>query len=280
MKRFDFLLNSIARKIILFLVTFAIGVAASALLLFQNSPPTVPLHQTPPTFEKPKIQAVQVEVKEPESSIAPNIVQSLVVDFPVNGRVIVQAIEEVGKFPQMVFISEKTGKVLHRSSIEDEDKWLIPEKDNIGSQPDLRFRVVRSSDFKSLMIMSVGLYHGGSDNAFYLTVFGEIDGKIRRLNEKPMFANIQGGYYLGHLNKKIGYGLAVWNFIWGDGVHYDKHNYEIEIFQLQNGKLKRMLRKISRKTYDSDESFNSLRELGIKVSDQRTGIPRIKDCLE
>ena len=106
----------------------------------------------------------------------PKIVQSLVVNFPANGRVIVQAREEVGKFPQMLFISERTGKVLLLTSIRDENKWLIPEEGNtVGAQPDLRFRVVHSSDFKSPMIMSVGVYHGGSDSAFYLTVFDRGD---------------------------------------------------------------------------------------------------------
>lgn len=217
-------------------------------------------------------------------SAAPNIVQSLVVNFPVNGQVIVQAHEEVGKFPQMVFISKQTGKVLLRSSIEDKEKWLIPmEGDNVGGQPDLRFRVVRASGFSTPMIMSVGVHHGGSDNAFYLTVFGEVGGKIHRLNDRPMFANIQGGYYLGYLNKKLGYGLAVWNFIWGKGVnesHYSNHKYDIEIYQLHGGNFKRTLRRISKKMYDSDKGANSLLELGIKVADQRTGIPKIKDDLE
>jgi len=198
--------------------------------------------------------------------------------------VIVQAREEVGKFPQMLFISGKTGKVLLLSSIEDEDKWLIPEKgDTVESQPSLRFRLVRSSGFSSPMIMSVGLYRGGSDNAFFLTVFGEVGGKILRLNDKPLFANIQGGYYLGYLNKKFGYGLAVWNFIWGGGInesHYSEHKYEIEIYQWQGEKLKRTLRRISRKMYDSDKGANSLREIGIKATDQRIGIPRVKDSLE
>lgn len=213
----------------------------------------------------------------------PNIVQSLVVNFPSNGRVIVQSHEEVGKFPQMLFISERTGKVLLRGSIEDKDKWLIPESSSELSQPNLRFRVIHSTGFHSPMIMSVGLDQGGSDNHFYLTVFGEVNGKMRRLNDKPMFANIQGGYYLGYLNKKFGYGLAVWNFIWGDGInesHYSEHKYNIEIYQLQNGKLKRTLRRVSRNMYDSDKGSNSLRELGIKVSDQRAGIPKIKDSLE
>jgi hypothetical protein len=212
----------------------------------------------------------------------PNIVQSLVVNFPINGRVIVQAREEVGKFPQMLFISEKTGKVLLQNSIEDEDKWLIPEKNEVAP-PNLRFRVVRSSGFHSTMVMSVGLYRGGSDNASFLTVFGEFDGKILRLNAKPLFANIQGGYYLGHLNRRLGYGLAVWNFIWGGGInesHYSEHKYEIEIYRLQGNKLKRMLRRVSRRMYAPNEGAKSLREIGVGATDQRRGIPIIKDSLK
>src|SRR6267143_1076677 len=76
---------------------------------------------------------------------APTIAQSLVVNFPVNGRVIVQAREEVGKFPQMLFISEKTRRPLLLSSIEDSEKWLIPEEgDTTAAQPSLRFRLIRS----------------------------------------------------------------------------------------------------------------------------------------
>ena len=214
---------------------------------------------------------------------APKIVQSLIVNFPVNGRVIVQAREEFGKFPQMMFISEKTGKVLFESSLEDQDKWLIPDKNFILKQPEFRFRVVRSSGFRSPLIMSVGMAYGGSDNSFYLAVFAEDNGRIRRLNDKPMFANIQGGYYLGRLNKKFGSGLAVWNFVWGRGVdewHYAKHHYEMTIYQLQSGKFKKVFRSISRKMYDSNKGANSLREIGIKVTDQRTGIPKIKTGLQ
>lgn len=217
-------------------------------------------------------------------SAAPNIVQSLVVNFPVNGRVIVQAREEVGRFPQMLFISEKAGKVLLQSSIEVEDSWLIPEAgDTAEAQTGLRFRVIHSLGFPSPIIMSVGIFRGGSDNAYCLTVFGEVGGKIVRQNEKPLFANIQGGYYLGYLNPKLRYGLAVWNFIWGHGIsggHYSEHKYEIEIYRLQGGKLSRMLRRISRRMYDSDKGADSLRELGIRATDQRAGIPIIKDSLE
>jgi hypothetical protein len=214
---------------------------------------------------------------------SPNTVQSSVVVFPVNGRVIVQARNEVGKFPRMTFISEKTGKILHTSSIEDKNKWLIPLAEMMPEvRPQLKFRVIRSTSFQSPMIMSVGVSHGGSDDAFYLTIFGEINGKICRLNNDPLFTLIQGGYYLGYLNKQFGYGLAVWRFIWGNGAnewHYSEHKYEIEIYQLQGQILKQKLKKVSRKMYDADKGSLSLREIGIKGFNQRKGIPNIKEFL-
>jgi hypothetical protein len=275
-------LKSFAAKLILFLITFAVGISASTLFLLKSISPDAPQIEIKQTSENQATQKIQTGdefSKQTEST--PKVVQSEVIDFPGNGRVIVESVEEVGKFPQMVFRSEKTGEVLLRSSIEDEDKWLIPEKDGLGVQPALRFRAIGSKDSKSTMIMSVGIYHGGSDNAYYLTVFGEINGKIVRLNEKPFFANIQGGYYLGHLSEKFGYGLAVWSFSWADsGGHYDYHKYRIEIYQLKNGQLKQVIKKVSVKTYNYNEGFNALRELGIKAADQRKGIPEIKESLD
>lgn len=210
----------------------------------------------------------------------PKVVQSLVVEFPSNGRVIVQAKEAVGQFPLMLFTAEKTGQVLLQQSIKDKDKLLIPGTDGFNP-PDLRFRVIRSTSFNSPLIMSVAVAYGGSDDAFYLTVFGEVEGKIKCLNEPPIFANNQGGYYLGYLNDKLGYGLATWNFIWGHDVgesHYESHRYAAEIYTLQDGKFKLALRRNSQKKYSGDGAA-SLREIGINVVDQRKGIPKIKDNL-
>ena len=59
---------------------------------------------------------------------APAIAQSAVVNFPVNGTVAVEARDEVGQFPQMVFTSQRTHQQLLLSSIEDKDEWLMPER--------------------------------------------------------------------------------------------------------------------------------------------------------
>lgn len=273
MKQLNFLLNSFFAKIFLFLLTLAFGIGIAVLFYPENrssETPFIPAQDT---------QSAQAKTKDTKSFTTPNIVQSTIVNFPVGGRVVVQSIEEIGKFPQMVFTSERTSEVLHRSSIEDEDKWLIPEKDSSFSQPGLRFLVVRSASFESPIIISVAVAPGGSDNHFYLTLFGEINGKIKRINQTPLLSHIQGGFHLGYLNEKFGYGLAIWNFLWEDGTHYDNHKYEIVIFKLQNGELKEEFRKISKKKYNLDTSFNSLRELGIKARDQREKIPIIQEYL-
>jgi hypothetical protein len=213
---------------------------------------------------------------------APAIAQSAVINFPVNGRVMVEAREEVGRFPQMVFTSQRTHKQLILSSIEDKDKWLIPlEGDTNETRPSLRFRALRSRAFASPIIMAVAVYYGGSDHAFFLTLFTELNGKIIRLNEEPFFTNIQGGYYFGTLNQRFGRGLAVWNFVWDDGRgHYSNHKYQIDIYRLRGGKLRRIFKTTSRRTYNPGKGENSLRELGIKAYDQRAGIPRIEDAIK
>jgi len=204
----------------------------------------------------------------------------LIVDFPVNGRVVVQAREQIGKFPQMLFTSEQTHKTLLLSSIEDSDKFLIPAADDAPEfWPSLRFRVIQSPGFKSPIIMSVGLFTGGSDNAYFLTLFTEVGGKMVRLNQKPLFANVQGGYYVGYLNKQLGYGLVAWDFVWQDGPHYSAHKYSMNIYRIQRARLKRILHTTSKKEYDSDKGADSLLELGIRVVDQRNEIPRIKETL-
>jgi hypothetical protein len=177
---------------------------------------------------------------------APAVTQSAVVNFPNNGAVAVEAREEVGHFPQMVFTSQRTHQQLLLSSIEDKDKWLVPLADEPPSaRPVVRFRIVRVRGVQTPMIMAVALREGGSDNGFYLAMFGEIGGKVRRLNDAPLITNVQGGYYFGYLNKRFGYGLAVWNFIWDRGPHYTDHTYHIDIYRLRNGKFIRTFQTVS-----------------------------------
>jgi hypothetical protein len=210
----------------------------------------------------------------------PNIVQSLIVEFPKNGKVIVQAREENGKFPSMLFVSQETGKVLLNRSAKDSRKSLIPEKDTV-IQPEIRFSVIRSTGFPTPLIMAVTIYPGGSNAPYFLTIFGEMENRIEDLVSERPEINEQGGFYLGYVNQRFGYGLVVWNFILGharDEYQYSSHRYKADIYTLKQGKFKQVLHRISRRRYWINGE-DSLKEIGIRVHDQRKGIPVIKDTL-
>ncbi|HSB10004.1 MAG TPA: hypothetical protein VLM38_11015 [Blastocatellia bacterium] len=209
------------------------------------------------------------------------IAQSLTVDFPANGSVIVQARERIGRFPEIRLVSKQSGKVLLRRTIADGEGWLKPRA-NAGQdvQPFLRFRVVRPKGLAGPCILAVAVRPGGSDNAFYGILISEIQGRLSVLTRSPAFTNIQGGFYFGRLSEKLGLGFASWNFVWGaDEAHYAKHRYRVEIFCLQDGRLVKTKTHLSRRRY-SGNGVASLRELGIFAMDQRVGIPDVKGYLE
>lgn len=208
------------------------------------------------------------------------VVQSSIVTFPISGRVVIEARENAHFYPEMVFRSKKSGKVLLRSSIRDE--LLMP---NGGPQPQVRYRSFEDTSHGP-MIMAIAIAHGGSDNGYYLAMYSEINGRIARLNRNPIAAPIQGGYYYGRLDRKYGRGLAVWSFIWDkDGrkpheAHYDNHYYENEIYVLNGSRLMRILKRNSRRMYDSPDGYKSFREIGIRVTDQRKLIRIIRDNID
>lgn len=268
-------------KAITFATSLVVGIVVANLFHVKEivSVPQTLTTTTSPT-ESNFSQVVKIQSTE---RTGPSVVQSKTVRFPKSGKITVQAIEEDGRFPVMRFVSETSGKILLESEIVDSDKFLLHEKGSADSFPNLRFRTDETSGLPSPMIMSVGIYHGGSDNGYYLTVFAEIDGKLRRLNEKPFTTAIQGGFYFGELNKKFGVGLAVWGFIWGQGIdesHYSYHRYAADIYQIQGSRLVQTKHKRTKKMYSPDQNAKCLREFGIKGQDQRLGIPVIRESVE
>lgn len=268
-------------KSITFAISLVIGIVAANLF---HERETVNVPETLiTTTSQAETNVSQVVKNHSIERTGPNVVQSKTVHFPKAGRIAVQAIEEDGRFPMMRFVSETSGKILLESKIVDSDKFLLHEKGNADSFPNLRFRTVEASGLPSPMIMSVGIYHGGSDNGYYLTIFAEIDGKLRRLNDKPLTTAIQGGFYFGELNKKLGTGLAVWGFIWGQGInesHYSYHRYRVDVYRIQGSRLVRTRNQETKKMYPPDQNVKSLREFGIKGRDQRLGIPVIGESIE
>jgi hypothetical protein len=209
------------------------------------------------------------------------VVQSKLVEFPVSGKVLIQAREQFNQNPRILMTSRATGKVLLSRSISEDDDLLKPQTDDPSSvlNPYLRFRVLQSKGFSSPMVLAVAVSTGGSDHGFFGIIIGEVDGKLQVLTGENLVTNVQSGLFLGYLNKRWGYGLVRWKFTWDDGAHYDFHPYEIEIYKLKGGKFQSVHKYISKRKYFG-RGFRALRELGIKAVDQRKGIPRMRDYLE
>jgi hypothetical protein len=285
MARFSFTFSELMAKTLKFgalIVAFLLGTTAVVMFGWLAVTPKEALTTSP---SQPSTLSLQpaVNAQSIERPSGPQIVQSSAVTFPVSGEVIVQSIEEDGEFPQMLFTSKRTGQKLLRSTIVDSDKFLKHEHDSPDGFPQLRFRSVNGSSQTGPIIMSVGIYHGGSDSGYYLTLFAERNGHLVRLNNKTISNAIQGGYYFGNLNKKLGDGLAVWSFIWGQGLmeaHYSDHHYLIEIYRISGDRLVLSRRYKTKRMYESDKNSASLLELGIHATDQRLGIPEIKETLD
>ena len=205
--------------------------------------------------------------------------QTRVVKFPVNGSVIVRAEEKVGHNPRMFLLSRQTGKVLLDYPFQGSEDILQPRGDSPITDPFLRFGVIRAAGLPSPLILAVGVSPGGSDHGFWAVVIGEVSGQLKVLTRKELFTHIQGGYYIGYLNKKFGYGLVAWKFVWDDGAHYDLHPYEVEVFTLRGGRFERRQKYVSRKKYE-DNGIGAVRELGINARDLRRRVPRLKEYLE
>lgn len=50
------------------------------------------------------------------------------------------------------------------------------------------------------------------------------------LTQGPLTNNDDGGIFIGYINKKFGYGLISWNFVWGNEAHFQPHRYNIQIY--------------------------------------------------
>lgn len=209
----------------------------------------------------------------------PRIVQSRLVVFPKAGPVLVQAREETGHNPKIVVLAQHSRKVLLTHEISAPEDELKPTTD----QPPVynafvRFQVLRPACFATPLILATAVAPGGSDHGFWSAVIGETNGKLTVLIPNAL-NHVQGGLYLGYLNKQFGCGFVGWNFVWNDGSHYDQHPYEVEIYMWRGGQLVPQPKYESKRKYVGNGAA-ALRELGIRAQDQRRQIAKVKRYVE
>ena len=155
---------------------------------------------------------------------SPKVTQAACILFKSND-VIALAVEEFDKAPKLLLL--KDGKVCF--SIQPDSAHRFPHEFRY-TNPFLRFRAFDLKGMPSPILMTVFASPGGSDEGFAVNLIAEVDGKIKSINPEPIWLSIQDGVYLGYINRKHGYGMITWKFVW-DAAHYAPHKYHVAIYK-------------------------------------------------
>jgi hypothetical protein len=276
-----------AVRLFIFTVCLLVGIASSP-----TPPREVPIGTAavPVTYSPLEVPAVvpvppdKPKLTDPSDfrtdfTTDPVVVQSEVVYFPGLGEIIVEAIEQVGHFPKLVFRAKSSKRVLLQSTLTDPDRFLIPQG-GYATDPFLRFQVINVPRIRSPFIMAVAVTPGGSDCGFSGAMYGLASGKIARLFDGLLDSTIQGGLYFGKLNAQLGYGFVGWYYDGSEGAHYDQHRYWVTVYQLKGERLIKVHRRLTRHKYVLDNSDKAPLEFGFRVTDQRSQIPKAKEFLD
>jgi hypothetical protein len=198
------------------------------------------------------------------------------VDFPGIGTVTIRTIKAVGALPS-VALAGPDGKVLLNATVGGtQSSFFRISKGPDGSlNPTVHYAVLNGPDTTSKAVLAVAAATGGSDCAYEAIVFGSDRGKLSLWTPKTLDTQAEGGIYVGDLGGHRGYGMAVWNFIWGDEPHVAPHRYKVWLYHLNRTHMKFYPTEtlITHGHYADDTS--ALRELHLDFPNLTKDIPNL-----
>jgi hypothetical protein len=190
--------------------------------------------------------------------------QTEIVQFEEN-RAIVSTIETISQPLKITFIQPRSKRELAAFEFTGKDlEYYNPEDLNSLVSGYLRFKVIENEDFPSPLVFAVASRPGGTNSAFWLKVFGEIDGEIRSLVADVIETNLSGGIHLGDLGANRGKGIAVWSYVLeGNDSKVNPLPYEVKFYPFDQSKRAFIKGSIARtkNRYRSDKE--ALAELGL-----------------
>jgi hypothetical protein len=207
------------------------------------------------------------------------VVEAKEVDFPIAGKVLVRAVEDIGNVPKLIMTNPKTGEIVFEYENNDPELDLVLRirDDRMPYlQAFIRFLILTSDKDLSPLILAMIVRPGGSDSSFMSVVIGEVNGKIMLLTPETIDTSAQGGIFVGNLNRRFGFGIVVWNFIWDSGAHYSLHPYEIKLFSFSDSKFEIKLNYITKHKYHGN-GVEALREIGIFAHDLREEMEKVME---
>lgn len=268
-------------RLLLGLLTFAVGVTAAGVEPPRRTPATKTLPASPPP--QPPLQTPQTgaAASAEGDNPTPRIAESVVVNFPALGEVRARAVENFGEPVRLEFVRLERDEVLAAFDAPHSDsdpQGFSPASGESPASPFLRFKVLRVGGLPRPVILSVAVTPGGSDCGFYGTVIGEEHGRLRVLTPEPLDTSILGGIHVGDLGGGRGAGAAVWSFIWDDGEgHYSEHRYEVKLYPFDSRRGRFVEGATLRTRGKHARREEALRELGLEYTDLLQDMPDVSE---
>jgi len=195
-------------------------------------------------------------------------------DFPGIGTVTIRTIKAVGALPAVV-LADSSGRVLLNATVggTQSEYFRIAQSSDGTLNPTVHYALLPEPDPTSRAVLAVAAATGGSDCAYEAIVFGSERGKLSLWTRKTLDTMAEGGIYVGDLGSRRGYGLAVWNFIWGNEPHVAPHRYRVSLYHLNR---RRMIfyptMTLTTRGHYSDDAA-ALRELRLTFPNMTKAIP-------
>ena len=195
-------------------------------------------------------------------------------EFPGIGMVTIRTIKSVGALPAVV-LADTHGRVLLNATVggTQSEYFRIAQAPDGTLNPTVHYALLPGPDRTSRAVLAVAAATGGSDCAYEAIVFGSERGKLSLWTPKTLDTLAEGGIYVGELGPRRGYGLAVWNFIWGSEPHVAPHRYRVSLYHLNRRRMifYPTITMTTRRHYSDDSS--ALRELGLTFPNLTKAIP-------
>ena len=203
--------------------------------------------------------------------------QTEIVQFDEN-RAVVSTIETIGQPLKITFVNPRSKRELAAFEFTGKDtEYYNPEDLDSFVSGYLRFKIIETEELPPPLVFAVASKPGGTNSAFWLKIFGEIDGEIKSLVSDKIETNLSGGIHIGELAGR-GAGLAVWYYvIEGNDHKLDPLRYEVRFYPFDQSKrafVKGPLLR-TKNRYKSDRE--ALAELGLsRFVNQLESIPGLR----
>jgi len=196
-----------------------------------------------------------------------HVSQEALVRLPTIGRVRVQAFEPLGDGAEFLFADATSGKEILSTYFSD---------NGVNDESKTRFKTISVKHPAGPLIFTIGMNPGGSDSAWEASIVGVVGGKLEELTYEHLKTSDEGGFFVGDLGHGVGFGVAQWDFVWGeDEAHVSPHQYEITLYKWNGRRFEwfRVFR--TRARYTSGQA--ALRANGLNYTDIRKTFPDWSD---